>query len=167
MKHITLLCFLAFLLLQLAPARALDFQSVDHQGHTLTICRCDPSRDHLALFLNNETGQKLKSFTALKSFIETKGQTLAFAMNAGMYQPGFNPVGLFIANGRQLSPLNLANGAGNFFMQPNGVFFLTPSGAQILATQDYSHLHERVLLATQSGPMLERFLFRLSHIGRA
>jgi uncharacterized protein YigE (DUF2233 family) len=75
-------------------------------------------------------------------------------MNAGMYQPDFSPVGLLVIGGREVSPLNLADGAGNFFLKPNGVFLLGPSGVRIVPSERYPQLTERVTLATQSGPLL-------------
>jgi uncharacterized protein YigE (DUF2233 family) len=59
-----------------------------------------------------------------------------------------------VAEGKELTPLNTARGSGNFFLQPNGVFLLTASGAQVVETSKYSAVHGPVLLATQSGPLL-------------
>ena len=46
---------------------------------------------------------------------DAQGERLQFAMNAGMFHPDFAPVGLLVINGREVSPLNLAEGEGNFF----------------------------------------------------
>src|SRR5262249_17875694 len=73
---------------------------------------------------------------------------------AGMYHEDFSPVGLFLANGKQLMPLNTASGTGNFFLKPNGVFALTETAAHVLESSEYPQLRERVILATQSGPLL-------------
>jgi uncharacterized protein YigE (DUF2233 family) len=75
-------------------------------------------------------------------------------MNAGMYHADFSPVGLFISDGKELSPLNTANADGNFFLKPNGVFVVTETGARVVETSEFPSIRERVLLATQSGPML-------------
>jgi uncharacterized protein YigE (DUF2233 family) len=40
-------------------------------------------------------------------------------MNAGMFHRDGSPVGLFVSNGREFSPLNTTNGTGNFLMKPN------------------------------------------------
>jgi uncharacterized protein YigE (DUF2233 family) len=45
-------------------------------------------------------------------------------MNAGMYHEDFSPVGLYVEDGKEIAPLNTADAPGNFFMKPNGVFFV-------------------------------------------
>lgn len=60
-------------------------------------------------------------------------------------------------NGKELAPLNLDDGKGNFFMKPNGVFVLGKSGPAVVASPAYAAYAARagdVRLATQSGPML-------------
>ncbi|HKH44717.1 MAG TPA: phosphodiester glycosidase family protein [Thermoanaerobaculia bacterium] len=71
-----------------------------------------------------------------------------------MYHGDFSAVGLFVSDGRQAVPLNTADGRGNFFLKPNGVFVVTESGARVLESSEYPELRERVVLATQSGPLL-------------
>ena len=75
-------------------------------------------------------------------------------MNAGMFHPDFALVGLFVAEGRESSPLNTASGEGNFFLKPNGVFALTPQGPVIMETGTWARQAPPATLATQSGPML-------------
>jgi uncharacterized protein YigE (DUF2233 family) len=75
-------------------------------------------------------------------------------MNAGMYRSDFSPVGLFVSDGQQTAPLNTINGTGNFYLKPNGVFALTKDGACVIDSAAYPALRERVILATQSGPLL-------------
>jgi uncharacterized protein YigE (DUF2233 family) len=77
-------------------------------------------------------------------------------MNAGMYHGDFSAVGLYVSGGQQLAPLNTTNGNGNFFLKPNGVFAVTKTGARVVESSEYPMLHERVILATQSGPLLVR-----------
>jgi uncharacterized protein YigE (DUF2233 family) len=77
-------------------------------------------------------------------------------MNAGMFQPDFSPVGLLVQDGKELAPLNLGKGAGNFFLKPNGVFLVAASGPRIVASEEYPALSQGVRLATQSGPLLVR-----------
>jgi uncharacterized protein YigE (DUF2233 family) len=80
---------------------------------------------------------------------------LAFATNAGMFEPGHSPVGLLILNGEQITPLNLRDGTGNFYLKPNGVFVLTDAGtARVMETTSFETFLPRVLWATQSGPLL-------------
>jgi uncharacterized protein YigE (DUF2233 family) len=76
-------------------------------------------------------------------------------MNAGIYEPGLAPAGLAIEAGRELAPLNTRPGTGNFYASPNGVFYVTASGAAIARTTAFAAaLPPDVRLATQSGPIL-------------
>ena len=130
------------------PAWALDAR--------YTVVTVDPAKEQLALFHRDEAGDPFKRFDKLADWLAARGQTLRFAMNAGMYHADFSPVGLFVADGKVVTPLNLADGGGNFFLKPNGVFLLGPAGPQVVATSEYPALAQGVRLATQSGPLLLR-----------
>jgi len=119
-----------------------------------TVVTVDPARERLQLFLNDENGHPYKRLERVAATLSRSGKRLAFAMNAGMYRPDFSPVGLFVADGVQLSPLNTASGNGNFFLRPNGVFLVTESGAQVVESSAYPALAGKARIATQSGPML-------------
>jgi len=72
-----------------------------------------------------------------------------------MYHEDFSPVGLHVENGVEQSPLNLGDAPGNFFMKPNGVFFVDENGAPgVLETNAYAAAKIKPRIATQSGPML-------------
>ena len=65
------------------------------------------------------------------------------------------PVGLYVEGGAELAPLNTEDGFGNFFLKPNGVFFVREDGsAGILETEAYRAAGLAPEFATQSGPML-------------
>jgi uncharacterized protein YigE (DUF2233 family) len=121
-----------------------------------TTIRVDVRTERLELFLRDDAGRAFKSFDRLSSWLAGRNGRLRFAMNAGMFQPDLTPVGLFVHNGRQVSPLNLSDGAGNFFLKPNGVFFISESGPRIVESTEYPALARGVRLATQSGPLLVR-----------
>lgn len=116
--------------------------------------RYQPEQEQLALYLKNEHGEPFKSFERLTTWLAAKDQSLVFGMNAGMYQSNFEPVGLLVINGKELSKLNLRDANGNFYWKPNGVFFVDETGAQIVESSDYPKLAKSVQLATQSGPLL-------------
>lgn len=78
----------------------------------------------------------------------------SFLINAGMFHSDFSSVGLFIEDGIKRAPLNIDSGKGNFFMDPNGVFYISDIGAAVISTTDYNDINEDVQFATQSGPML-------------
>lgn len=119
-----------------------------------TVVTVDPARERLQLFLNDEQGRPYKRMENLAAALAGRGQRLAFAMNAGMYHADYSPVGLFVADGTEVSPLNLARGKGNFFLQPNGVFLVTDAGAQVVESAAYPDLAGKARIATQSGPLL-------------
>lgn len=121
-----------------------------------TTVRFSARTDRLELFLRDDTGRTFKRFDALKSWLAGKNEQLRFAMNAGMFQRDFSPVGLLVQDGKQVSPLNLSEGTGNFFLKPNGVFFISQAGARIVESTEYPALARSVNLATQSGPLLVR-----------
>jgi uncharacterized protein YigE (DUF2233 family) len=75
-------------------------------------------------------------------------------MNGGMYKTDHSALGLFIQDGKILSPINTATGDGNFYLQPNGIFYITKnSRAGVCRTQDFIDKGD-IQYATQSGPML-------------
>ncbi len=75
-------------------------------------------------------------------------------MNGGMFKKDNSPQGLFIDNERQINPLDTNKGNGNFYLMPNGVFYITTENLpKICMTTDYKET-EQIKYATQSGPML-------------
>jgi uncharacterized protein YigE (DUF2233 family) len=119
-----------------------------------TVCRVDLKAEQLELFWRDDAGRAFRQFSALREALEAKDKRLVFAVNAGMYRPDFSPVGLFVAEGKELVPLNRHVGSGNFSQQPNGVFLVEGNTARVMTTDDYAKENPKPLLATQSGPML-------------
>ena len=119
-----------------------------------TTCRVDLKVERLQLFWRDEAGRPYRQFAALREALANSGKQLVFAVNAGMYQPNFSPVGLFVAEGQELVPLNHHIGSGNFSQQPNGVFLVEGGSARVMTTDEYAGEHPKPSLATQSGPML-------------
>lgn len=142
------------LLTLLGEVGAVEFSTAEIAGKPLTVCRVDLRKERLRLFLRDEAGRPIKRFDRLTALVEARGKRLIFAMNAGMYHADFSPVGLYVSEGQQLAPLNTAAGEGNFFLKPNGIFVVTESGARVMEASEYAGIRERVILATQSGPML-------------
>jgi uncharacterized protein YigE (DUF2233 family) len=123
-----------------------------------TVVKVDLRTEKLELFLNDDAGVAFKRFDRLDAWLKAHdNRQLVFAVNAGMYHADFSPVGLFVRDGREESPLNLANGAGNFFLKPNGVFLVSDAGPRVVESSEYPALAKSgVHLATQSGPLLLR-----------
>jgi uncharacterized protein YigE (DUF2233 family) len=155
--RVALLGLLAFFAIANSrDAHAVTCRQLGPNGSAYLLCEVDVSKERLTLHLTDSHGDHLGGFEALRTEVKKSGRTLTFAMNAGMFHPDFNPVGLLVIDGKTLAPLNHRSGTGNFFLQPNGVFMVDANGARVLATGDYlAHRDElRPLLATQSGPLL-------------
>jgi uncharacterized protein YigE (DUF2233 family) len=105
----------------------------------------------LRLFLNDESGEKYGSFDRVNAAL---GGKLVFAMNAGMYLPDRNPVGLYIEDGEQLANLKTAKSSGNFGLLPNGVFCISDDGFAVVESRAFKAAPPACRYATQSGPML-------------
>jgi len=71
-----------------------------------------------------------------------------------MYMTDNAPLGLFIQEGKTIKPLNKRSATGNFYLKPNGVFFIDEENkAAVCATEKFID-NGKVKYATQSGPML-------------
>ena len=112
----------------------------------------------LKLFWSDDNKQPLLTFEKVLTTLPAQ-QSLAFAMNAGMYNARYAPIGYTVIEGQQLRALNLNKGGGNFHLLPNGVMWWDKAG-QVQITE--SHALQQQLddgsatpwYATQSGPML-------------
>lgn len=112
----------------------------------------DPSS--IKFYWRDDKGQVFKSIQNLKSYVESKNQMLRFAMNGGMYGKDNSPQGLFIQNYNTLTPLDTLSGTGNFYLKPNGVFYLTKENEAVVCQSKEFINSGQVNFATQSGPML-------------
>lgn len=113
------------------------------------------------MYWSNDSGFILHSFGRLKAMLERKGKALEFCCNGGMFDEYFYPQGLYIEEGQLRKTIDTGTGAGNFYMKPNGVFFIEKSGnAGIMETRGFKSAHlatvpdSSIQFATQSGPLL-------------
>jgi uncharacterized protein YigE (DUF2233 family) len=149
-RKIILLSFFVLLTAGLI-AFAVNKNAIDDQILSYTV---DTKTQNLQLFWKDEKGEILKSFQNLKQYVERKNLTLTFAMNGGMFNKDFSPQGLYIQNKQTLAAIDTADGNGNFYMKPNGVFYITTNNTPIICkTTDFKD-NGKVKYATQSGPML-------------
>ncbi|NOS92874.1 MAG: hypothetical protein HOP30_13200, partial [Cyclobacteriaceae bacterium] len=114
----------------------------------------DPKTQHVQLFWKDDAGQIVKSIQNLKNFVESKNAKLLFATNGGMFDSDYSPHGLFIQNKVKLTKLDTASGQGNFYLKPNGVFYLTDDHVPVVCQTTEFKEHTSIRYATQSGPML-------------
>jgi len=108
----------------------------------------------MELYWNDENGVIFKSIGNVKAYVEKHGKKLRFAMNGGMYQEDQKPLGLFIQNGKTVTPLNTRNAQGNFYLKPNGVFGIRRDHTAFVVTTENFNDDGQMKFATQSGPML-------------
>jgi uncharacterized protein YigE (DUF2233 family) len=114
----------------------------------------NPENEKVELFWKNEKNQPLKSILNLKTYIDSKNQDLKFAMNGGMFIENNIPKGLYIENYKTLIPIDTLSGEGNFYLKPNGIFYITNSNKfMIVSTKNFKQ-NSNIKFATQSGPML-------------
>ncbi len=144
-----LLALLALLLPQAAGAA--PCRNEMFEGVSMTVCEVQAG-DDLRLFLDGPQGN-LGSFGAVNDLLAASGDTLAFAMNAGMYHSDRAPVGLFLEPGREVAKLVTRAGPGNFGMLPNGVFCMGQRFA-VVESRRYAKSAPGCAFASQSGPML-------------
>ena len=123
-------------------------------AHPFDVVTVDLSTQELRLFWQDEAGQRYGSLDAVRDWAETHDYELVAATNAGIFEPGFVPTGLYVEAGEEKQPLNLDDGYGNFFLKPNGVFFFGPDGAGIQEATRFAAQRPEVAYATQSGPLL-------------
>lgn len=114
----------------------------------------DPELNKIEFFLKSPAGVIYNNFQALENTLEKNNRKLLFAMNGGMYHPNYRPVGLYIEDGEILVPKDTGNGKGNFYLKPNGIFYITKEKqAKVEETSKVTDLL-KIQYATQSGPML-------------
>lgn len=118
------------------------------------VVRVDLEQHDLRLFWKQPDGMPFLTIDRVQAFVAAQGDSLVAATNAGIYEPGYIPTGLYIEDGVEMTPLNLDDGRGNFFLKPNGVFFVADTGAHIVEASQFPAVTEPVRLATQSGPLL-------------
>ncbi len=152
-----LLTALAVLCLAL-PAAAVESRQASFAGVGLRVVEVDLAHERLELVWRQAGDAAFGSIEALRQQAAADGRDLLFATNAGIYDHAFRPLGLHVEDGQVLRPLNTARGApgaGNFSIQPNGVFYVDQDGhAGVVTTDAWREAGIAARLATQSGPML-------------
>ncbi len=137
------------------PSGAAQCERVDHDGQGYVLCQVEAAQEPaLRLFQDGPDGAPLRNFANVRRTLD-EGQTLSFAMNAGMFHADYRPVGLLVVDGVELSPIVTGASRDNFGMLPNGVF--CTGGAQpfqVIESVSFAEMRPDCRLASQSGPML-------------
>lgn len=128
-------------------------ESVSFESIPLTHCIADPAQHAIAMANVGPDKQPFANLAKFAASVDTA--TIAFAMNGGMYGDDLKAIGYYVQNGERLRELNRANGEGNFYMKPNGVFFGTGSKWQVMGSNTFFNtVGDRPDFGTQSGPLL-------------
>jgi uncharacterized protein YigE (DUF2233 family) len=97
-------------------------EAVEHAGVKFRVVKLEPRG--IELVWKDPQGEAYRTFDRVQAGYAARGKKVKFLINAGIYEPGGVPSGLHQESGKRLRPLNLADGEGNFFLKPNGVFGL-------------------------------------------
>jgi uncharacterized protein YigE (DUF2233 family) len=109
----------------------------------------------IQMFWKDANSSIYQRFSRVNAQVEKEGRVLKMATNGGIYMKDNSPLGLYVEQGVQRKKINKSkNEYGNFYLQPNGVFYVTDSSAHIVPTDKYERYKRGVRYATQSGPML-------------
>lgn len=127
-------------------------QTVTFEDAQFTHCVADPARHRITTMLGNPPYRSFKAYAAARA---ADAPAPAFAVNAGMFDDAGKPIGYYVREGERGQELNRNDGAGNFHMKPNGVFFGTAGKWRVMtADAFYAQVGDRPQFGTQSGPML-------------
>ncbi len=110
--------------------------------------------DDISIFWLDSSKQRFGQIKTLADHLVSSGRNPKMLMNGGIFEPGGIPSGLLISDGRLQHALNQSDGAGNFFLKPNGVFYIDSTGAHVSTTEEYIRKAPDPRCAVQSGPML-------------
>ena len=144
-------CFALLVALLAGQTQAATCREMTFEDLPYTVCQVRADQD-LRLFLNGPQGA-YGGFSALQAHLDRSGETLAFAMNAGMFLPDLSPVGLYVESGAELAPIVTSDGPGNFGLLPNGVFCISDRFS-VVESRRFATARPACRHATQSGPML-------------
>lgn len=129
-------------MIEALPPGAVVTRVVEHRGASYQVVELDLRQVQLDL-----VGQR----DGPHRFVDLPPHVAA--TNAGIFHELDEPVGLWVEAGVQTHALERAEGRGNFYLKPNGVFWIDADGAHAAATEAYVPSGP-VRIATQSGPML-------------
>ena len=146
--------FLCLLCVWSCQLSAVEVEQITFLGKKYSYAKINLAEDDLRLFWKQKN-TAYKFFDVLAQDLKKNNLELIFAMNAGMYMEDFSPLGLFVQDSAQLRNLNLKSGYGNFYLKPNGVFFIDQKNQpQIQNSTMFNFQKSQPKWATQSGPLL-------------
>lgn len=146
MKNTILIPFLIFVILSCSDKIKNEKDYVIFEANLKT--------ENIKFYWKNDSGQVIKSINNLKKYVQSKNENLRFAMNGGMFEINNTPKGLYIENFKILNKIDTLAGNGNFYLQPNGIFYITKNNEPKIVETKKFHYNSNIEYATQSGPVL-------------
>ncbi|MEL6671015.1 MAG: phosphodiester glycosidase family protein [Bacteroidota bacterium] len=137
--------------------QSMDFyaERVPFQDVTFDVVTLDLRKVSLQTFKAKSDHPQPINAAWVKQIVERQKRKLLAATNGGIFNPGFIPAGLYIEGGKEWVGLNVKEGRGNFYLQPNGVFLIGQNGqAEIYPSLAYLAARKKAQYAIQSGPLL-------------
>ncbi len=123
------------------------------QNNDFVVYVVNPKKQQVKMFWKDDKDVNFISIANLKSWLNFNKKDLIFATNGGMYQKNLSPVGLYIENKITKTKIDTTTQAGNFYLKPNGIFFITNDNkVGICKTEKF--INKNIKYATQFGPML-------------
>jgi len=141
-------------LLTLSAGTMAEQQRVDWNGTIFFTYSVAPNE--VGLYWADASGKPFRQLRSLQDHLNAEGKALRFIMNGGLFEEDGKPCGLLVIDGKTLHPLNMRDAPGNFYLKPNGVFFIDKNGAHIVSSSEYAANPPVARLALQSGPLLLR-----------
>lgn len=143
------------LLLAAAPGPAdADCRAVSALGRSALACTFDAATDQIVMGHADQAGVPYSRLPPFVDAMAAAGTPVRFAMNAGMYDRSFRPVGLYVEAGETKANANTRDGPGNFHLLPNGVFYVAGDRAGVMETNAFLASGIAADYATQSGPLI-------------
>ena len=139
---------------------AANEEDFSHAGKSFRVFRAQPAE--VRIVWQGEDSKPLFTFQKALQELAKEGKTVAMLTNGGIFEPRQIPSGLYVEKGKELRPLNTWAGRGNFFLKPNGVFYLKKEEGKLVAGVVGSSAlanwtkeeKSRIWYAVQSGPAL-------------
>ncbi len=156
-KHWRLIWSVVFLSVMSSTCLAGEIEEIRYRGKLYKVYVVKLREANLQMVWKDEDGEPISSFDRLRDIQRSRKRELTFAMNGGIFNPQLQPVGLYIEKGKTMRPLNLKDGSGNFFLKPNGVFYIDEDDKAGIVTSDKFEqvtAGKEIRYAQQSGPQL-------------
>lgn len=149
-KHILLVAFVGLVIIAL-----ISFSKKNNNIDDKVVSYiADSKSQDIAFYWKDKSGNIIRSIRNLETVVGQDNKELVFAVNGGMFRSDNSPLGLYIEQFKTITPLDTTSATGNFYLKPNGVFYITADNTPVICITDNFVDDGQVKFATQSGPML-------------